>query len=264
MFLAMAAPVSAAWPVNGDCDLLDNGHSFFGGLVEFGTQGVVKNGASAQLYTDESRFQPCVGGGSGIYEGDVSQWVGIQAPGIGTDPWNIVQIGLDKCQFPQSSAPTDSPCYPTHAGRLVYFYAWGANSDGRCPGGGTHSPRAIYLGDAPMAGYHTFSITHPIDTDRVFLWVDGISKGSFSDANLCWLYSRNYTMGVYSAERHDPNDGFGGVGPVHFNVTRYQENWGTTWLTADWTSTASCINDPEFQCIRYAGNHFGFQTVNVN
>lgn len=261
--LAMAGPARAAWPVNGDCDTLDNGHSFFGNYAPHSPTNHPTS-IKASLYGDPARFQPCTNPGFLDFPND-TQWISIEVPGTS---WDIIQVGMEMC----TKADTGN-CYDAngvdHVNQLGYFWAYGRLAN-QCDGyTDSHAPYGIWLGAVPLVGvppgpgYHTFQITDSRTQPTTYIYIDGVQVASILTQKICWIENPNTGTHIpdFAAERHDPNDGFGGPGPVWFKDMQWADDWGSL-VNTNLSSCGSVSLQAEFQCTYSSTTKFGLSTVN--
>ncbi len=252
MLLPAAAPALAAWPINGDCDYFSQGNYFGSMGVGYNTG---NNGTAADIWTDTARFQPCTN--PNTEGGGVSQWVALSG---GTEEYNIVQIGVIKCNKLSWTQYSDGACSTTsRLNTLNYFYAWGTAN---CAGFSDHLPRPVYLGTTFQTNYDNFKVEINHTTHVIRMLINGVVKKSMSIGSMCWIDDA-YVKSSWATERWDPNDGFGSTeGPTHFDDMQLSVNNGAPSYTSYTASCGSVYLDPEFNCHLFSSDHAGFSTTN--
>lgn len=267
---ATAGPVAqnalAAWPVNGECDHFDVSH-YFGNVFRGG--GNLNNWPTAiyaEMYGDITRFQPCANPWGGE-QSTVTQWIAFQSNDAPAGGNEILQVGYIICH-----GTNDPSCYDSndvyHQNQLGYFWGWGRNGD--CPAypGDPSPPWGTWLGTVPNSGggpvYHSFQLTRGRPPQyQYYVYIDGVIKAQINPDKICWANDTAHVAGSWAAERHDPNDGFGGVGYVWFQNSAIAYNYGSLGNPFFTTGTDSptCDLDPEFHCSIPVNNKVGFITT---
>ena len=253
--LATAAPVSAAWPQNAECDHLASGN-YHGGVYNMQHTGQWITSVKASIYGDTGRFQPCYSPFLNEPSG-VSQWVAIDAPTSGSTR-TIIQIGMMKCGY---TTLAQGPCASGRTGTLRYFYAYG--HDNNCElDPGVHDPFAIDLGAVPTTpAYHTFQITKSRTNGAYNFYIDGTHLPfSIPEYKVCWANNPDITRANWDVERWDPGDGFGStIGPAWFTQKKFAYELGSL-ITAP-NTISDCVLAPEFHCGQSAPDNMNFWTV---
>lgn len=219
-----------------------------------------------ELYGDTTRFQPCTNGF--FYDqSNVTQWIAIIDPYSGS-PNTIIQIGYLKCGYNnQSGMCSGTP------GSFYYFWAYGhENNCELYPY--QEVPNGKSLGLVPAgAVYHSFQITISRTDGYIRFYIDGniqtLNYGGsnhtvLDPARVCWT-SNSQTEASWNVERHDPNDGFGGVGYAWFQNTKYAHDLGALGANpTNWNSNycnRSGNQSTEYSCSVASTTKVGFITT---